>query len=105
MENLWKQFNNFNKSHLAALAPEGQVPSLNWYHRFARHPYYGNLGLNSGVMLMDLKKLREIDFVKKIVAIYHQYKLKITWGDQDLLNIFFQKYPGWYNYRLKSSHG
>lgn len=56
-------------------------------------------------MLMDLKKLREIDFVKKIVAIYHQYKLKITWGDQDLLNIFFQKYPGWYNYRLKSSHG
>lgn len=94
LEHLWKHFNNFNQSHLAALVPEGEVLSLNWYNRFARHPYYGKLGLNSGVMLMDLKKLRDMDFEEKIIAIYKQYRSVITWGDQDLLNIFFHQYPG-----------
>ena len=43
---------------------------------------------------MDLKKLRDMDFEEKIIAIYKQYRSVITWGDQDLLNIFFHQYPG-----------
>ena len=94
LEQIWRHFSEFNSTQLAAMAPEGQVPGLNWYHRFARHPFYGTLGLNSGVMLMDLRKLRNIDFAKKIIEIYREYKYNIVWGDQDLLNIFFNKYPG-----------
>lgn len=76
------------------MTTEGEVPSLNWYHRFARHPFYGEMGLNSGVMLMDLRKLRELDFTQEIIEIYREYKLNIVWGDQDLLNIYFNKHPG-----------
>ena len=76
------------------MAKEGEVASLNWYHRFARHPFYGELGLNSGVMLMDLKKLRELNFTQTIIAIYKEHKFNIAWGDQDLLNIYFNKHPG-----------
>ena len=96
LQELWHHLNKFNRTHLAALAPEGEVAVLNWYHRFARHPFYGQLGLNSGVMLMDLKKLRELKFTKKIIEIYREYKQNIVWGDQDLLNIYFNKYPGRY---------
>ena len=48
-------------------------------------------------MLMDLKKLRELKFTKKIVEIYREHKQNIVWGDQDLLNIYFHKYPGRYS--------
>ncbi len=30
--------------HISALAPEHEVPGTGWYNRFARHPYYGELG-------------------------------------------------------------
>ena len=94
LQEVWHYFSKFNRTQLAALAPEGEVAVLNWYHRFARHPFYGQLGLNSGVMLMDLKKLRELKFTKKIIEIYREHKQNIVWGDQDLLNIYFNKYPG-----------
>jgi UDP-xylose:glucoside alpha-1,3-xylosyltransferase len=82
------------------MTTEGEVASLNWYHRFARHPFYGELGLNSGVMLMDLKKLRELEFTQRIIEIYREYKFNIVWGDQDLLNIYFNKHPGRMTFKL-----
>ncbi len=66
---------------------------MGWYNRFARHPYYGKLGLNSGVMLMNLTRMREFEFVKKIYPLYNEYKNAIPWGDQCLLNILFHFHP------------
>ncbi|KAI8505422.1 Glucoside xylosyltransferase 2 [Branchiostoma belcheri] len=82
-----------HSTQLAALAPEHEVKSIGWYNRFARHPYYGETGLNSGIMLMNLTRLRAFRFQDKIIPYYKEYKLKLTWGDQDLLNIFFHYYP------------
>lgn len=93
LEQVWSHFKNFNQTHLAALAPEHEDPNMGWYNRFARHPYYGRLGLNSGVMLMNLTRMREFDFVNKILPLYQTYKYNITWGDQCLLNILFKFYP------------
>ena len=39
-----------------------QVLNLNWYAKHARHPFYGELGLNSGVMLMDLDRMRFVSY-------------------------------------------
>ncbi len=66
---------------------------MGWYNRFARHPYYGELGLNSGVMLMNLTRMREFGFVQKIFPLYNEYKDAIPWGDQCLLNILFHFHP------------
>ena len=96
---VWDHFKQFNESQVAALAPEHEEAFQGWYNRFARHPYYGQLGLNSGVMLMNLTRMREIKFVEKMYPIYEEYKYNITWGDQCLLNIFFHFHPGIFDLR------
>lgn len=92
LDDLWRRFDSFEPAQLAALAPEGEVAALNWYKRFAQHPYVQPLGVNSGVMLMDLKKMREARWRERMLA-YRQKYTAIPWGDQDLINIFFAESP------------
>lgn len=107
-----------NSSQMSALVPEHEDPNIGWYNRFARHPYYGKLGtssrdqlvtfmlyflprylinfilgVNSGVMLMNLTKMREFKWVDQLQPILSKFKLKLTWGDQDIINIIFHYYP------------
>ncbi|XP_046380185.2 glucoside xylosyltransferase 1-like [Haliotis rufescens] len=93
LEGIWSFFQLFNSTQLAALAPEHEDAAAGWYNRFARHPYYGELGLNSGVMLMNLTRLRESVWLPSLIEYYKEYKLKIAWGDQDLINIYFHYFP------------
>lgn len=90
---VWKYFRDFNSSQIAALSPEHEDANVGWYNRFSRHPYYGKLGVNSGVMLMNLTRMREFKWNLYMLPLYKEYKLKITWGDQDLINILFAYYP------------
>ncbi len=92
IDDLWRRFERFTPDQLAALAPEGEVAALNWYSRFAQHPYVQPLGVNSGVMLMDLAKMRSARWRERMLAYRAQYKA-IPWGDQDLINIFFAESP------------
>ena len=41
---VWEHFSKMNDVQMAAVAPEHEDFSTGWYNRFARHPYYGNLG-------------------------------------------------------------
>ena len=34
------------------MAPEHEETNTAWYSRFARHPYYGLTGINSGVSMI-----------------------------------------------------
>ncbi|KAL9981145.1 hypothetical protein ACROYT_G009809 [Oculina patagonica] len=94
VEDLWNHFKHFDDVQLASMAPEGEETALSWYPRFARHPFFGKNGMNSGVMLMNLTRMRAFDWTEKILEAYRKYKLSITWGDQDLLNIVFHDHPG-----------
>src|SRR5262249_46960886 len=91
-DELWRLFDRFKPDQLAALAPEGEVAELNWYKRFAQHPYFQPLGVNSGVMLMDLGKMRAARWRERMLAYRAQYR-SIPWGDQDLINIYFAESP------------
>lgn len=51
-------------------------------------------GVNSGVMLMNLTRMRAFQWESHLAPIYEKYKQKITWGDQDILNILFHYHPG-----------
>lgn len=62
MDDIWNLFKTFNSTQLAAMAPEHEVPKIGWYSRFARHPFYGVTGVNSGVMLMNLTRIRSTMF-------------------------------------------
>ncbi|XP_060775238.1 glucoside xylosyltransferase 2 [Neoarius graeffei] len=104
MDDIWKFLKAFNSTQLAAMAPEHEIPKIGWYSRFARHPFYGVTGVNSGVMLMNLTRIRSTLFKNSMIAnglswedllhpLYQKYKNHITWGDQDLLNIIFHYNP------------
>lgn len=105
-EMIWDHLKLMNSTQLAALSPEHEDSNTGWYNRFAKHPFYGKLGVNSGVMLMNLTRMREFKWTDYLVPIHKEYKLKITWGDQDIINIIFHFhpeklyiYPCQYNYR------
>lgn len=91
---IWSLFAQFNATQMAGLSPEHEDKNVGWYNRFARHPFYGPLGVNSGVMLMNLTRMRSFKWVDYILPLHKEYKLKITWGDQDLINILFHFHPG-----------
>lgn len=104
MDDIWSFLKSFNSTQLAAMAPEHEVPKIGWYSRFARHPFYGVTGVNSGVMLMNLTRIRSTLFKNSMIPsglswedilhpLYQKYKNHITWGDQDLLNIIFHYNP------------
>ncbi|XP_054640809.1 glucoside xylosyltransferase 2-like isoform X2 [Dunckerocampus dactyliophorus] len=104
MDDIWGLLKSFNGTQLAAMAPEHEIPKIDWYGRFARHPFYGVSGLNSGVMLMNLTRIRRTMFKNSLITgglswedllhpLYQKYKNHITWGDQDLLNIIFHYNP------------
>lgn len=62
VDDIWKLLRQFNSTQLAAMAPEHEIPKIGWYSRFARHPFYGSAGVNSGVMLMNLTRIRSAQF-------------------------------------------
>ncbi|XP_023241805.1 glucoside xylosyltransferase 1-like [Centruroides sculpturatus] len=89
VEDIWAYFSKMNSSQIAGLSPEHEDFATGWYNRFARHPYYEPLGVNSGVMLMNLTRMRKFHWQDYLQPIYQEYKLKIAWGDQDIINIIF----------------
>eukprot|EP00118_Oscarella_pearsei_P002219 m.9883 g.9883 ORF g.9883 m.9883 type:complete len:151 (+) comp21712_c0_seq2:783-1235(+) len=44
-------------------------------------------------MLMNLTRLRKFQWEEKVISYYKDYKSKITWGDQDLINVIFHFHP------------
>lgn len=88
---IFQTFRLFNSTQIAALSTESENENTGWYSRFARHPFYGKLGLNSGVMLMDLARMRELKWEQKSKNIYETYNLRgvLVFGDQDIINIYF----------------
>lgn len=45
-------------------------------------------------MLMNLTKMREFKWVDYMGPILTKFKLNLTWGDQDIINIIFHYHPG-----------
>ncbi|CAG7720869.1 unnamed protein product [Allacma fusca] len=90
IQDLWDEFNKFRSSMaLAAMAP-----CLNHYQSSANHvPFYGKTGLNAGVMLMNLTRIRSSGWTGKILEVTSEFKSKITLADQDILNIYFHSNP------------
>ena len=92
-ELFWRNFEKFNQSQIAGLSKDDNDPN-GWYKIHSRVPLYGNNGLNAGVMLLNLTRMREFKFTDKIITYYPEYKDKLMLGDQCLINIFFHFNPG-----------
>lgn len=93
LDDIWDFLSEFNTTQVAAMAPEHEEPTASWYSRFARHPYVPPYGINSGVMLMNVTRMLEAKWLDHIIPYYKKHQYDITWGDQDLINIFFHYFP------------
>ncbi|RWS11165.1 Glucoside xylosyltransferase 1-like protein [Dinothrombium tinctorium] len=91
-----------SESQIAAMTPEQEDYSIGWYNRFAKHPYVEPLGVNSGVMLMNLTRMRNIEWASYLPSILDKYDSEIVWGDQDIINIYFHSHKGKISHLLTS---
>lgn len=71
VDDIWSFLGKFNSTQIAAMAPEHEEPRIGWYNRFARHPYYGVTGINSGVMLMNMTRIRRKYFKVCVFPLLH----------------------------------
>lgn len=77
VDDIWSFLGKFNSTQIAAMAPEHEEPRIGWYNRFARHPYYGVTGINSGVMLMNMTRIRRKYFKVCVVPQLHFWWISI----------------------------
>lgn len=57
-------------------------------------PYYGETGLNAGVMHMNLTRMKNFPgggWIAANMRVFDTFKKKIKLADQDILNILFHK--------------
>jgi hypothetical protein len=77
----------------------GNPPSHYTHAHGARNAsitYVAPTGVNSGVLGMNLKKLREVDFERIVADACNRYSAQgsdMTLGDQDILNGYFVEHP------------
>ncbi|XP_031781618.1 LARGE xylosyl- and glucuronyltransferase 1 isoform X2 [Nasonia vitripennis] len=93
---LWELFNNFNQEQVLGLV-ENQS---NWYIKpslYSTRPWPAlGRGFNSGVMLMDLQKLRAKSFAKlweHTAAVVLKDILETSLADQDIINAVIKNNP------------
>ena len=69
---------------------------------------YGSFDTSSGVMLMNLTRMRDnsrVNWIEETMNIYDQFKLVIDKiVDQDILNIFFNRVRNKYTIKMFSVH-
>mgnify|MGYP003770710183 CR=1 FL=1 len=65
-----------------------EITTINYYHDDYNLTSKNRwLFFNSWVLLMNLKKMREINFKEKVYEWFNKYLKKLTFHDQDILNI------------------
>nr|XP_045622130.1 glucoside xylosyltransferase 1-like isoform X2 [Procambarus clarkii] len=88
-EDLWTEFENFEDRHIVGMAP------VHWLYGpgFKAFPTYGTSGLNAGVILMNLTRLRNFTggWIETILDVKEKYKGKLSLAEQDILNIIFSR--------------
>ncbi|KAL8562611.1 hypothetical protein ACOMHN_045875 [Nucella lapillus] len=89
----WGLFGQFSADHMLAMAPDSEKKVDSWYKQVARTPYVPPTGVNSGVILMNLTRMRQSRWTKRIVE-YSQIYRKVCCYPTRILSIsistFFQ---------------
>lgn len=108
LDNIWKKFADFNEREVIGGVMDCKIDHCMYMYRKTHSPlpvpWVWKYGVNSGMLLMRLDRMREFDFEKKIIqtATFPKYKESIM-GDQDLLNILFHNQSEFVN-RLDCSY-
>ena len=86
VEHVWSQFYHMNSTQMIGIAPELDHPKYGWFAKSAKTPIYGKSGVNSGVLLMNLTRMRQFDWQNKLMPVYLKYG-KLLYADQGIINV------------------
>ncbi|CAL8097731.1 unnamed protein product [Orchesella dallaii] len=92
IRNIWNLISDMNERQLIGVAPASEPWDKNFDHIFKFHfadiPHVPPKGLNSGVLVMNLTKMRNYGWRKKMFEIYDNYSKSVDLhADQRILNI------------------
>lgn len=100
---LWQQFGNFKADQQVGLAAEQDIfYERGWYAKgcLAGEPGYEECppfpapsGLNSGVALLQLDRLRQATFAQQVADIVADYGRRLKLADQDVWNVYAHLHP------------
>ncbi|XP_037500168.2 glucoside xylosyltransferase 1 [Rhipicephalus sanguineus] len=93
IEDFWRMFYAMNEWQMAGMAPETEDFNLNHYLTKALHPFVQPFALNAGLLMMNLTRMRAFDLEGRVMRLQEEFKGRIPYADQDLLNIVFARYP------------
>ncbi|MDO5463282.1 MAG: glycosyltransferase family 8 protein, partial [bacterium] len=83
---LWKY--DLKGAYMAGVAEEKNETFAHYKISLGMHP--ASDYFNSGVLVMDLEKLREIDFETKCMTLTAEMHDRIAWPDQDVINLVLE---------------
>jgi hypothetical protein len=68
--------------------------TLGWYNRFARHPYPSRTGVNAGLLLLNLTRMREDDFLNTALAYQQVCIREFIYSSVNLYECLFRELYG-----------
>ncbi|CAG0885232.1 unnamed protein product [Darwinula stevensoni] len=94
VEEIWSHFKAMNSSQFLGASLELEEHSFGHYGSGASQiPFYGPSGLNAGVLLMNLTRMRSFDWGRQIMTLHSKYQSQYHFGDQDIINIVGHIHP------------
>lgn len=96
IKSLWSHFTRFDSAQMIGIVKEAEHPSVSYYNaNSVSYPFYGQVGMNTGVCLFNLTRMRAFGFERHILDAFAKYKqMHLRYGDQCLMNIVFSLHPG-----------
>ncbi len=87
VEQLWNYFEKMNSTQMLALATE-DMTETSWYTKSNRVPIPTKYSLNTGIILMNLTRMREVNFFDNLEPIVIEYENEIKWFVNDVMGIY-----------------
>jgi len=84
------------KSEFIAVSAMTEPGTISWFQKHSKFPHYGERGVNTGISLMNLTRMRLQNFEDLIFKVRKNYEhlRPAGSGDQFLQNILYSFHPG-----------
>ncbi|CAN8022973.1 unnamed protein product [Ixodes persulcatus] len=91
VEELWSYLGAMDSQQMVAMAPHAEDANVSAYTRYAKHPFVLPYGVNAGLILMNLTRMRNFGWESRLEPMYEKYNR--PFGDQALVNIVLHFFP------------
>ncbi|ODM96072.1 Glucoside xylosyltransferase 2 [Orchesella cincta] len=90
LREVWSYFGKMDKKQFMGLTLEQSSSGFpSFYEKHSRIPFVPPTGVSSGVMLLNLTRIRQYDWETKITNVLSSFAHDLLRGDQDIINALF----------------